>query len=84
MSSRLPSPVWDRRWVSSEHLVEPWLVEDRWWLGGRCDSFLDTGTMVFGQKKIFLIDRKPPKSEGDLSRTAVKAEARVGSVLSCL
>ena len=60
----------DRRWLSSERLVEPWVVEDRWWLAGRHASFLDTDSQVFGRKQIFLVDRKKsPKSESDIGET---------------
>jgi hypothetical protein len=64
----------DRKWLSSDHLVAPpWIVEDRWWLNGRVSPFLDTDSQVFGRKKVFLIDRKLPKSESDLlgAETAV-------------
>lgn len=53
--------------------MEPWVVEDRWWLAGRCASFLDTDSRVFGQKKIFLVDRKKgPKSESDIRATETR------------
>ena len=71
----------DRRWLSSERLVEPWVVEDRWWLAPRHASFLDTDSQVFGRKQIFLVDRKKsPKSESDIGETKTgDFESLVGS-----
>jgi len=68
----------DRRWLSSEHLVEPWVMEDRWWLTGRCTSFLDTSGQIFGQKRVYLVDKKAPKSESDI-RAAENAHAALVS-----
>lgn len=65
-ASQRSNLVPDRRWLSSEHLVEPWVVEDRWWLAGRCSSFLDTSGHIFGQKRVYLIDRKSRKSDSDI------------------
>ena len=71
----------DRRWLSSEHLVEPWVVEDRWWLSNRCEAFLDTDSRVFGRKKIFLVDRKKGQnSESDIGATETETfKTLVGS-----
>ena len=58
----------DTRWVSSEALTRPWLPEaDRWWLDRLPDSILHTQPRVFGRKTIFLVDKKFPKSESDLT-----------------
>jgi len=56
----------DQRWVSSERLTEPWTTEEKWWLSKNNDVFLDTDSRVFGRKKIFLVDKKAPKSESDI------------------
>ena len=64
----LSLPPLDTRWVSSEALTRPWLPEaDRWWLDRLPDSILHTQPRVFGRKTIFLVDKKLPKSESDLT-----------------
>ena len=60
----------DRRWLSSDQLIQPWLLQDRWWLSGRSTSFLDSDSHIFGRKKVFLIARKTPKSESDVRMEA--------------
>jgi len=61
--------------------VEPWVVEERWWLAPRHASFLDTDSQVFGRKQIFLVNRKKsPKSESDIGETKTGGfESLVGS-----
>jgi len=56
----------DNRWLSSERLTEPWTTEEKWWLSRNNDTFLDTDSRVFGRKKIYLVDKKAPKSESDI------------------
>lgn len=56
----------DNRWLSSERLTEPWTTEEKWWLSRNNDTFLDTDSRVFGRKKIYLVDKKVPKSENDI------------------
>ena len=64
----LSHPPLDTRWVSSEALTRPWLPEaDRWWLDRLPDTILHTQPWVFGRKTIFLVDKKFPKSESDLT-----------------
>ena len=64
----LSQPPLDTRWVSSEALTRPWLPEaDRWWLDRPPDTILHTQPWVFGRKTIFLVDKKLPKSESDLT-----------------
>ena len=64
----LTQPPQDTQWVSSEALTRPWLPEaDRWWLDRPPDSILHTQPRVFGRKTIFLVDKKFPKSESDLT-----------------
>ena len=65
----------DRRWLSSDQLIQPWLLQDRWWLSGRSTSFLDSDSHIFGRKKVFLIARKTPKSESDVRMEAWVKEA---------
>jgi hypothetical protein len=50
------APV-DRRWLSTGELAD-WRVEDRWWLGATCTTFLHTKDRIFGRKRVFLVDRK--------------------------
>ena len=57
----------DTRWISSESLTHPWIVEDKWWLSNPPCTILDTTPRVFGRKKVFLIDKKYPQSENNLS-----------------
>ena len=66
----------DTRWVSSEALTIPWSAEDKWWLTGtKSFSFLDTQPRVFGSKTVFLIGKKLPKSESDLTISQHKPKA---------
>ena len=56
----------DVRWLSDQSLVHPWQIQDKWWLAGVSESFLDTKPAVFGRKKVFIVDKKfPLKSEND-------------------
>lgn len=57
----------DTRWISSESLTHPWVAEDKWWLSNPSYTILDTNPRVFGRKKVFLIDKKYPRSENNLS-----------------
>lgn len=71
----------DSRWLSSERLTEPWTTEEKWWLSRNNDTFLDTDTRVFGRKKIYLVDKKAPKSESDVRDPEIheKKEKLLGS-----
>merc|ERR1711892_590970 len=71
----------DNRWLSSERLTEPWTIEEKWWLSRYNDTFLDTDSRVFGRKKIYLVDKKLPKSENDIRQPMVgeKREKLLGS-----
>ena len=60
-----PRPV-DVRWLSDPGLAQPCQIPDKWWLAGLPESFLETKARVFGRKKVYLIDKKFPKSENDL------------------
>jgi len=72
----------DSRWLSSERLTEPWTTEEKWWLSRNNDNFLDTDSRVFGRKKIYLVDKKVPKSESDVRKPEIqerKNEKLLGS-----
>ena len=72
----------DSRWLSSERLTEPWTTEEKWWLSRNNDTFLDTDSRVFGRKKIYLVDKKVPKSESDVRKPEIqerKNEKLLGS-----
>ena len=58
------TPVGDLKPVDGRCLSDPGL--DKWWLAGPPGSLLDTKARVFGRKKIYLVDKKFPKSENDL------------------
>lgn len=62
----------DTRWLSSEHLTEPWTMEEKWWLSRTNDTFLDTNSRVFGRKKVYLVDKKVLKSENDICTPKVE------------
>ena len=66
----------DSRWLSSERLTEPWTTEEKWWLSRNNDTFLDTNSRVFGRKKIYLVDKKLPKSENDIRSPEVAEERK--------
>lgn len=60
----------DRKWLSSDKLVEPWECEDKWWLHNTEEKWLDTDKFTFGRKTVFLVDLKKDgvsTSEPDLS-----------------
>jgi len=48
----------DKRWLSSNKLVDPWVPKEHWWIKPNCSSFLDTNSRVFGQRRIFLIEKR--------------------------
>ena len=56
----------DARWLSDPGLTQPRQTTEKWWLAGPPGSFLDTEARVFGRKKVYLVDKKFPKSENDL------------------
>ena len=56
----------DVRWLSDDSLIHPRQVQDKWWLSGVPEAFLDTRATVFGRKKVYLVDKKFPKSENDI------------------
>jgi len=60
-------PFVDTRWLSSEELTHPWHYEEKWWLATISQTILDTKPRVFGHRKIFLIDKKYPHSENNLT-----------------
>lgn len=62
----------DNRWLSSERLTEPWTTEEKWWLSRNNNAFLDTDSRVFGRKKIYLVDKKAPKSESDVRSPEIR------------
>ena len=41
--------------------------EEKWWLATISQTILDTKPRVFGHRKIFLIDKKYPHSENNLT-----------------
>lgn len=48
----------DRKWLSSEKLVEKWECPDKWWLDNTTDKWLDTDKFTFGRKTVFLVELK--------------------------
>jgi len=48
----------DRKWLSSEKLVDKWECPDKWWLDNTTDKWLDTDKFTFGRKTVFLVDLK--------------------------
>jgi len=69
----------DVRWLSDDSLVQPRQIQDKWWLSGGPEVFLDTRPAVFGRKKVYLVDRKFPKSENDIVHLSRQSKWKISN-----